>query len=136
MAVVSSNKFNFAETVEFYLNKYSAGVTDLLEESIKEVSKESVKKLKQTSPKRTGEYSKSWAYKQEIGRLKVGAVVYAKAPKYRLTHLLEKSHLLRNGKRTNPEKKKGGKVHISPVNDWAQEEAIDRFISKVERYTV
>lgn len=141
MAVVSSNKFNFAEAVSEYLSKYSAGVTDLLEESIKEVSKESVKKLKnQPTPKRTGKYAKSWTYKPETGRLKVGAVVYSKAPEYRLTHLLEKSHAIRGGGRaisgyTDPEHGKGGRVHIAPVNDWAQEEAIQRFIPKVERYS-
>lgn len=131
MAVVNSNKFNFAETVEFYLSKYSAGITDLLEESVKEVSKEAARKLRKSpTPKRTGDYQKSWTQKQDVGRLKVAAVVYAKAPEYRLTHLLEKGHAKRGGGRVD------ARVHIEPVNDWAQEEAIDRFISKVERYTV
>lgn len=129
MAVVSSNKFDFAETVQAYLAKYSAGATEVLEEAIKEVSKESVKKLKSTSPKRKGKYGKSWAQKAETGRLKVGAVVYAKAPEYRLTHLLEKGHAKRGGGRVD------ARVHIEPVNDWAQEEAIDRFIQKMENWT-
>lgn len=129
MAVISSNKFDFAETVSAYLAKYSAGATEVLEEAIKEVSKESVKKLKSTSPKRTGKYKKSWAYKPDTGRLKVGAVVYSKAPDYRLTHLLEKGHAKRGGGRVD------AREHISPVNDWAQEEAIDRFIQKMENWT-
>lgn len=129
MAVVSSNKFDFAETVQAYLAKYSAGATEVLEEAIKEVSKESVKKLKSTSPKRKGKYGKSWAQQVETGRLKVGAVVYAKKPEYRLTHLLEKGHAKRGGGRVD------ARVHIEPVNDWAQEEAIDRFIQKMENWT-
>lgn len=129
MAVISSNKFDFAETVSAYLAKYSAGATEVLEEAIKEVSKESVKKLKGTSPRRTGDYKKSWAYKADTGRLKVGAVVYAKKPEYRLTHLLEKGHAKRGGGRVD------SRVHIEPVNDWAQEEAIDRFIQKMENWT-
>lgn len=129
MAVISSNKFDFAETVQAYLAKYSAGATDVLEESIKEVSKEAVKKLKSTSPKRKGDYKKSWAQQAETGRLKVGAVVYARKPEYRLTHLLEKGHAKRGGGRVD------ARVHIEPVNDWAQEEAIDRFIQKMENWT-
>lgn len=129
MAVISSNKFDFAETVNAYLMKYSAQATDILEESIKEVSKEAAKKLRSSSPKRTGDYKKSWATKAETGRLKVGAVVYAKSPEYRLTHLLENGHAKRGGGRVSAIE------HIKPVNDWAQEEAIDRFVSKMESMT-
>ena len=135
MAVVSSNKFDFTETVQAYLAKYSAGATEVLEEAIKEVSKEAVKKLKSTSPRRTGDYKKSWAQQPETGRLKVGAVVYARKPEYRLTHLLEKGHAKRGGGRVEDGDRVKAIEHIKPVNDWAQEEAIDRFIQKMENWT-
>lgn len=121
-----NNEVEFANAVSKYLNECSAGVRVALEETVKEVAKESVKKVKANAPKRTGAYKKSWASKVENTRLKAGAVVYAKAPHYRLTHLLENGHAKRGGGRVAP------RVHIAPVNDWAHTEVVNRFTRKVE----
>ena len=58
------------------------------------VAKESVQKLKNTSPKKSGDYAKGWRVK------KLGAheqIVY-NATNYQLTHLLENGHVIRNKK--------------------------------------
>lgn len=137
-SVIVKTGDEFAKVVGDILTQYSAGTKVVLEDTLKEVAKEASKKVKADAPKRTGAYKKSWTSKTESTRLSVEAVVYAKAPHYRLTHLLEKSHLIRNGTRsygyTNPEKGYGGRVHIAPVNDWAQKEAVDRFVRKMESY--
>ena len=99
-----------------------------MNEAVEEVAKESAKKLRQTSPKRTGEYARNWAYQKERGRLVVEATVYGKKPTYRLAHLLEKSHLKRNGQRWTPDK-----THIEPVAEWAQTEAVNRMYEKLEK---
>lgn len=118
----------FAKAVNDLLFNYTAGVRAVLDESIKETSKEAVKKVKKTSPKRTGAYKKSWKAQQNPGRLRTGATVYARAPEYRLTHLLEKGHAKRGGGRVE------AREHIGPVNDWAQNDAIERFKRKMENY--
>lgn len=131
MAVINSNRFNFAETVQAYMQHYSAAATDVLEESIKEVGKEAVSKLKDTSPRRTGAYAKNWKFKTEVGRLKVGGIVYGGKPTYRIAHLLEYGHAKRGGGR-----EVAGIEHIRPVEQWAVDEAVDRFIQKMEKLTI
>ena len=134
MAVVVKTGEEFAKAVGDILTNYSAGTRVALEDTLKDVAKEAEKKVRADAPKRTGAYKKSWTSKLETTRLSVEAVIYAKAPHYRLTHLLEKSHAKRGGGRTDPENGIGGKVHIAPVNDWAQKEAVDRFARKMENY--
>jgi hypothetical protein len=130
--VINSSKFDFREVVQKYLEEQRYEVIEAMSEAIDEVAKESVKKLKATSPRgkgQTHQYYKGWAYKIEKGRLSHGATVYGKTGTYQLAHLLEKGHAKRGGGRTNEY------VHIKPVEEWAIDEVIDRTITKVERLT-
>lgn len=83
---------NMAAAVGKIMSEYTSGVATTMKDAIKETGKETVKQLRKTSPKRTGEYAKGWKQKvlfensHEI-RLKV----YNK-DRYRLTHLLENGH--------------------------------------------
>ncbi|EAA0289527.1 HK97 gp10 family phage protein [Listeria monocytogenes] len=90
----------------------------------KDVAKKTVKKLKQDSPKRTGDYAKSWTSKKTN---QTGQIVYAKDPEYRLTHLLENGHALRNGGR------KVGDVKAKKHIQKAEEEAVNEYIDEVAR---
>ena len=95
---------------------------------IPKVAREAAKKLRQTSPKgATGEYAKHWTVKVETGRMMVGATVYGDSPTYRIAHLLEHGHAKRGGGRTSPI------VHIKPVEEWAIDEAVNRFIDYMEK---
>lgn len=129
MAMVSSSAFNFAEVFHTVLANYGANVADVMTESIDEVSKEAVKKLKQESKifGGTGKYAQGWTRTKEKGRLNVVITVHGKKPTYSLAHLLENGHAKRGGGRT------AGKVHIAPVDKWAQDEAFDRMVSKLEK---
>jgi hypothetical protein len=128
--VINSSKFDFREVVQKYLEEQRYEVIEAMSESIDEVAKESVKKLKAESPRgATGTYYKGWAYKIEKGRLSHGSVVYGKNGTYQLAHLLEYGHAKRGGGRTKPYE------HIKPVEEWAIDEVIDRTITKVERQT-
>ena len=93
-------------------------------DEVEQVAKDTAKKLKQTSPKESGEYAKNWAVRND--RRSKTTIVYNKAPTYRLTHLLEKGHVIRNqyGEwgRTNAE------PHIAP----AEQEAVADLVKKVE----
>ena len=118
---------NFADVVAKYLREYETEATEKLTETITEVAKESVKKLRSSSPKRTGKYAKGWTYKVEKGRMNNVATVYGNDPTYRMAHLLENGHAKRGGGRTAPI------THIEPVEQWAVDDVVNRYIEKMER---
>jgi hypothetical protein len=105
------------------LAEYSQDVVEKVNVSSEKVGKAAVKQLKQTSPKRYGNYAKSWAMKTEP---EVGQphkrIVHVKAPHYRLAHLLEYGHAKVGGGRVE------GRPHIGP----AEEEVIREFTAAVE----
>jgi len=128
MAVVNSAKFNFEEVVQRMLQDYGYEVMDEVYEALQEVSKETVSKLKKESAAQfgKGDYSKGWTKTLEKKRLQVYATIHGNKPTYALAHLLEFGHALRQGGRTR------AITHIAPVNDWAQDEAFDRIVQKLE----
>ncbi len=97
------------------LNEYSSDIQEAITEEAQTVAKEAVSELKNTSPKRTGDYRKGWRTKTIKGKGFVTSIVH-NATDYQLTHLLEKPHLKRNGGMTTP------KVHIAPVEEKAVKE--------------
>lgn len=97
------------------LNEYSNDIQEAITEEAQSVAKEAVSELKNTSPKRTGDYRKGWRTKTIKGKGFVTSIVH-NATDYQLTHLLEKPHLKRNGGITTP------KVHIAPVEEKAVKE--------------
>lgn len=105
------------------LAEYSQDVVEKVNVCSERVGKTAVKQLKQTSPKRYGDYAKSWTMKTEP---EVGQphkrIVHVKAPHYRLTHLLEHGHAKAGGGRVE------GKPHIRP----AEEMVIQEFTREVE----
>lgn len=130
MAVINSSKFNFADVVNGYLDAYNGLTAEALTTVIPKVAKDAAKKLKQTSPKETGEYAKGWRVKVETGRIRVGATVYGEKPTYAMAHLLEFGHVARNGKRV------GRVEHIKQVEEWAIEEVVNQFVDYMEDHTI
>ena len=116
----------------------TAQMTELLDQVDKEieqsaktniqvVAKESVAKLKNTSPVKSGSYAKGWGVKKE-GDMDV--VVHNRTD-YQLTHLLENGHVIRNKKGTYGRTR--GIKHIEPVYLWAQDELVRQIKMKLER---
>ena len=108
---------NLANEITRALQQYTNEVQGEIEVASEEVATESVNKLKQTSPKRTGKYAKGWTKKKQGN----GWVVHNR--RGQITHLLEKGHVKRSGGRV------AARVHIAPV----EQKAIDDFLKRVEK---
>lgn len=105
------------------LSAYSQDVVEKVNVSSEKVGKAAVQKLKQTSPKDSGDYAKSWRMKTErlFGQPDT-RIIHVAAPDYRLAHLLEYGHAKAGGGRVS------AKPHIRP----AEREVIEQFAKEVE----
>lgn len=100
------------------LKTYTKEVEEGLEDEKKKAARKGVKMLKDTSPQNRPRYKDGW------GSVKQGtARVIRNRTDYQLTHLLERSHTLRDGGRSTPQ------VHIKP----AEEHVIKEYTEGVER---
>ena len=126
MASRKIKPLDFDKAIKDVLEQYGDQVAEVVGDSIITVADKATKKLQgvQTfapNGNPTGAYSKSWeAEEVKTGRLSVKRIIHNKEH-YRLTHLLEKGHVSRNGTgRTF------GHVpaypHIEPVNEYVYEE--------------
>lgn len=113
---------NLAREVTRQLEFYSNFVQDEVDVIAKEVSTDTAKRLKQTSPERTGKYATGWKVKKNKGNYIVHNAV---APQ--LTHLLENGHMNRDGSRTAPV------VHIKPVELDGIREFEEKLIRRIEQ---
>lgn len=112
-------KKNVGNEITRYLTAYINGVERGMLSARESISKEAVKKLREKSPKKTGDYKKGWRVTTE----KRGKKIVHNKTDYQLTHLLEFGHANVNGGRTP------AKVHIRPV----AEEAVEKYIKETER---
>lgn len=113
-----------ADQLAEILDGYEKEVRETVEKDIEKVARDTAKKLRQTSPKESGEYAKNWSVRND--RRSKTSIVYNKAPTYRLTHLLEKGHVIRNQYGT------WGRTEAEPHIAPAEEEAVRELIEKVE----
>lgn len=98
------------------LDEFSDKVNDVLEESADKVAEESVNKLHNTSPRKSGAYAGGWTVKKESAK----EVIVHNSDHYQLTHLLENGHVIRNKKGTYG--RAPAHKHIKPVETWANNE--------------
>lgn len=126
MASKKIKGINFDKAVQKVLQEYGEEVLENMGEAISAVADGAVDKLKAVATfapngNPTGEYSRSWVQEERrTGRLSKKRVIHNEEH-YRLTHLLEKGHVSKNGTgRTF------GRVpaypHIRDVNDWVQKD--------------
>ena len=121
-----------ADAIAAVLEEYRTEVERGTKEAVREVANAGVKALRETSPrsKNGGDYAKGWTSKVEEGRLGAEAVIY-NAAKPGLAHLLEKSHVMRNGTgrtfgMSTPH------VHIEPVEQMLNEDFENRIRVVIE----
>lgn len=108
----------FAIAISDILSDYTVEAEKAFRKACTTVAEESVEKLKNTSPKKTGDYARGWTWRQAG----LGFVVY-NATDYQLTHLLEKGHAIVNGHGTYG--RAPAHPHIKPVEEWAKSELVD-----------
>lgn len=115
-----ANGFTVQQQMKDILSSYSKDVREATNKAIEKTARQSVRKLKDTSPKKTGDYAKGWTTKKERSHDGIYTVTVHNKTDYQLTHLLENGHVIRNKKgvygRTN------GTKHIAPVEQWASSE--------------
>lgn len=104
------------------LSEYTKDIQDEISEEAIRIGKDGANELKHISPKKSGKYARSWTSKAEKTFEGINVIIHNKKA-YQLTHLLEKSHLLRNGTKSKPIS------HIYPV----EQKAIKEFESKVNQ---
>ena len=107
------------------LDEINKDVEKSAKTNIQRVAKESVQKLKNTSPVKTGSYASGWGTKKQ-GDMDI--VVHNRTD-YQLTHLLENGHIIRNKKGTYG--RAPAHKHIKPVEDWAIDELPRRIIEDI-----
>jgi len=109
------------------LNDYNKEIQDVVDKESKKVAMEGAKTLRSTSPKSPhgGEYAQSWRSKKDG----TGYRIY-NAKHYRLTHLLENGHVVRNQFGTYG--RVGPIKHIKPVEEWAKSEFEERVKKGIE----
>lgn len=116
---------NLDSTINELLEQFDKDVYKVMDASVDEVANESANKLRSVSFKTGGEYSASWVSdKEPSGRLATKRIVRNEGH-YRLTHLLEKGHVVRNGRSRITGRSYGRAAaypHIAPVEDWARSE--------------
>lgn len=118
------------KAIKKILDEYGDEVKQTLDETTKAVSTKGKNKVKDAAPVgvRNGKYKKSISLKKTKGDLNtVEYKIYAKAPEYRLTHLLEKGHAIHNG--TGRTKKY---PHWSKGQEYIEENFEKEFKERIE----
>ena len=110
-----------AAAVELELDEYGKEVSEGVRKVVSRVASQLVRRLKQTSPRRTGRYAKSWTKTETKPPKAPAATVYNKDYGWR-TYLLENGHAKVNGGRVN------GVEHVYP----AEQNAIRKLEGKVK----
>lgn len=125
---------NLSQAITEILKEYGDEVYAVTAECIDEVSDGAVNRLRAVNHFRrdgTGAYAGGWVNETLDSKPLTVSHVIHNAQHYRLTHLLEKGHVVRDGK--------GREVghaaaypHIKPVNDWANEELVRLVKRRIE----
>lgn len=116
------------------LNSYSDEVREVVDATTQQEGYKAVSRVKRAidgAGIKGNKYKKSIAAKSEKGRLYNTVTIHARAPHYRLTHLLENGHVIRNKYGTY------GRTKARPHWEVAEKETVEAYtesiISAVEK---
>ena len=116
--------------LERIIKDFNEEETEFLYKCIGKAAKLAKREVVARSPENKGDYKRGWTVRTTRRKTTITSVVYNKDFPG-MTHLLEESHVIKNqygvpkrqGKymRTNPEAEIGGKIHIAPSQEAAEE---------------
>lgn len=111
---------NMASAIMRELETYANATGEVVSKTIDEVGKATAKEVKKNAEAKFGQgkYSRSWKYSRQNlhSSSKFAGVVHANEDGYRLAHLLENGHAMRQGGRFE------GRPHIKPAEEWMEKE--------------
>lgn len=116
---------DFSVQLDKILSAYDQKVQEVTDQVFQDVAKETVQKLKSSSPRRSGKYAAGWSSRKTGEH---GFTVYNKV--YQLTHLLENGHMIRNKKGTYG--RAPAHPHIAPAEEWANNEVQNEIKRRLE----
>lgn len=124
-----SKSNGFTVQLREILDDYSVEVKRATNNSMDVVAKESTRKLRSTSPRKTGDYAKGWSIKRERSGNGINSVIVYNKTHYQLTHLLENPREIVNRDHQGNRQAYGETsvghgqiIHIKPVEEWANDE--------------
>ena len=121
--VVNIKPEQLDETIRGQLETYSAEITKNINENLKEVADTTAETLKKGGvyKERTGKYTPDWSVtaRKAVSTTQGEQYSVHNRKHYQLTHLLEKGHVTRNGKRTRAFE------HILPAEQATEELAVE-----------
>lgn len=108
------------------LSAYTGEIAEEVKEAVDTTAQELLDNIRADAPKRTGKYKKAMAVKTvSENTYERKKLWYVKSPHYRLQHLLERGHTLRNGGRSR------AYPHIAKNEEKARvafEERVERIV--------
>lgn len=107
---------HMAAEINKILREYGEASEQAVDNAVRLTATDAVKDIRSSAREQfggTGEYASSWTQKVEKRRKVYSRIVHARAPYYRLTHLLENGHAKVNGGRVE------GRPHIAPAANEA-----------------
>lgn len=122
-------KIDLEDEIKKILDEYAEDVEETVDQTAMAVAKLGAQKLKCSSPKNKGKYAKSWSWKKIGAPLGHAQYTVYNAKHYRLTHLLENGHLIRNQNGTYGRTK--AIPHIKPVELIVQDEFFNKLKQKL-----
>ena len=122
-------KIDLEDEIKKILDEYEEDVEETVDQTAMAVAKIGAQKLKSSSPKNQGKYAKSWNWKKIGAPLGHAQYTVYNAKHYRLTHLLENGHLIRNQNGTYGRTK--AIPHIKPVELIVQDEFFNKLKQKL-----
>lgn len=115
---------DLSKAIQKTLAEYEGVTIESMKAAVDKASKEAVRELKSSSPKRNGAYARSWTSKKTklANKYAYEKTVYNK-DHYRLTHLLEKGHRVVGAK--NGRTWVDARPHIEKVEQKAVEKLVN-----------